>query len=379
MINDYNYPLLQKITNSFHDCSRKSLENTYIWACQHILEPQEKMFALISEFGIPAKNVHILGKIYSTNTEVLKELTQFGFNSIQPEFDFTRTFDEQHKDNCQSLFESFMKANEAGDTVIVLDDGAELLNIFNTNREKINPETKIIGIEQTSSGFRKLEEVSLKFPVINVARSGIKLNKESPLIARLGCDRINDVIKKYSISEPHILVVGLGPMGKNVLMILKEDGYSVIGHDTIFDSKIDIVDLIIKNNINILIGATGSNILSKQQIQEVKSNISTSLYLISMSSADREFPASFLRKNGKLDKNTHGDSVWEKIVLVNNGFPITFKGKRYESTPLEIEKTIALLYGSVLYVATSDIDKPGLMDVPKRIENIIQDNESQYP
>lgn len=373
MINDYDYPLLDKITDSFGVSSRKSLKNTYILACQHILEPQEKMFVMLSEFGIPTENFSILGKIYSTNFEVLQELQKEGFKVIQPNFDLTRTFDEQHKENCNNLFDSFNQIKKDCKRLIVVDDGAELLNKLN---REFNSGIEIIGIEQTSSGFRKLENQTLKFPVINVARSAIKLNKESPLIARLGCDRINDSIKKYHIAEPRILVVGLGPMGNNTLQILKEEGYSVFGHDAVSGSGAEIVELILKNKINVLIGVTGSNILSEKQIQELESDLSENLHLISMSSSDREFPSAFIRMNSKLDNNTHGDSVWKRIVLINNGFPITFKGKRYESTPIEIEKTIALLYGSILYAATSDINVPGLIDVPKQVTEVIQANES---
>lgn len=372
MISDYDYPLLSKITESF---SRISSTDIHICACQHILEPQEKMFDLISGFGIPKENIHILGKTYSTNLEVLGELQRSGFKAEQPTFDFSRPFDEQHKENCQKLFESFSKTIKNEDRVIVMDDGAELLNVFNANLNFISPKA-IIGIEQTSSGFRKLEKEAPKFPVINVARSAIKLNKESPLIARLGCDRINHVIKKYNIPDPKILVVGLGPMGNNTLLILKEEGYSVIGHDTTFDSKSEISDLIIENNINVLVGVTGSNILTEEQIKELDNRISATLYLISMSSSDREFPAAFLRQS-QVGKDIYGDVKWNNMVLINNGFPITFKGKRYESTPIEIERTIALLYGSVLYAASvKEIPSPGLMDVPQEIEGIINSNES---
>jgi len=373
MIKDYDYPLLYKITDSFGVSSKKSLKNTYILACQHILEPQEKMFVLLSEFGVPTENFNILGKIYSTNFEVLQELQNDGFRTIQPNFDLSRTFDEQHKENCNNLFDLYNQIMKDCKRLIVVDDGAELLNRLN---QEANSGIEIIGVEQTSSGFRKLENQKLKFPVINVARSAIKLNKESPLIARLGCDRINDAIKKYNIAEPRILVVGLGPMGNNTLLILKEEGYSVIGHDTVSNSGAEIVELILKNKINVLIGVTGSSILSEQQIQGLEADLSENLHLISMSSSDREFPSAFIRKNSELDKNTHGDSVWKRIVLINNGFPITFKGKRYESTPIEIEKTIALIYGSILYAATNDLPIPGLMDVPKQITDVIQANES---
>jgi S-adenosylhomocysteine hydrolase len=371
MIFNYDYPLLNRITESFKNASRASLENTYIWASQHILEPQEKMIMLISEFGVPVENIHVLGKIYSTNFDVLNELNQIGCKASQPEFDLLKSFDEQHKVNCLNVFRTFMTSCKDGDKVIILDDGASLLDIFNSNRSSIDSRINFIGIEQTSSGFRKLEKTDLGFPVINVARSGIKLEKESPLIAKLGCNRIKDAIEKYHVSKPRILVVGLGPIGSNVMSILKDSGYAVYGHDITFDSNTEVTDIILKGNINILIGATGSNILSEQQIQQIESNISERLLLVSMSSADREFPASFIRLRAEDNKNIHEDNVWKRLILVNNGFPITFKGKRYESTPSEIEKTIALLYGSVLYAATHDININGFVDVPKDITDII--------
>lgn len=373
-IQGYDYPLLQKITHLFQIKSKSDAESVYICACQHILEPQEKMFELISDFGVPDDNIHILGKIYSTNFDVLKELCDKGFKVEQPDFDFAASFDEQHRANCQNLFSDFIKRVPTNSRVIVLDDGAELLLIFNEHANNLDKSIRVVGIEQTSSGFRKLEKASLNFPIINIARSPIKLDKESPLIARLGCDRINDIIKKYSIAEPRILVVGLGPIGNNVLLILREEGYFVIGHDTIFESSAEILDLVMDNQINVIIGATGSNIINEDQILNL-GNAGSSIYLISMSSSDREFPASFLRKNGKSDKGIHSDATWRDVVLANNGFPITFKGKRYESTSLEIEKTIALLYGSTLYAILGSVNRQGLIDVPRAVSEAITTNE----
>lgn len=367
----YDYPLLNKITNLFKNQPKDILEKVYICACQHILEPQGKMFELLSDFGIPKNNIYILGKIYSTSTEILNELKKKGFNIEQPPFDLKNNFDAQHVVNCLNLYSSFIKNVPDGSQVIVIDDGADTLHVFNKNFSEIKDKFQITGIEQTSSGFRKLENEELNFPVINVARSSIKLDKESPLIARLGCNRINDVIESYSIKEPRILVVGLGPMGKNVQLILKEDDYFVIGHDTNLGTQDEMVDLVKKNNINVLVGATGTNIINEEQIKKISEVTSEKLYLISMSSSDREFPSAFLRQETPKDAPTHMDSQWENIVLVNNGFPITFKGKRYESTPLEIEKTIALLYGSALYASLNRISENGFVEVPKMVTDAI--------
>ena len=90
-----------------------------------------------------------------------------------------------------------------------------------------------------------------------------------------------------------------------------------------------------------------------------------------MSSSDREFPSAFLRQESPQDALTHSDAQWKNIVLVNNGFPITFKGKRYESTPLEIERTIALLYGSALYASLNTVGENGFVEVPKIVTDAI--------
>jgi S-adenosylhomocysteine hydrolase len=372
MKDSYNYPLLKAITDAFPK-QKDSFKDVHICACQHLMEPQEKMFALLSEFGIPKENIHMIGKIYSTSSEILKELQDSSFDAQQPVFDPSVSFDDQHRENCEDLFSKLLGKLAETSTVIIIDDGGELLNVFNDRKDKLPSSIKIIGIEQTSSGFRKLENKPVSFPIINVARSKIKLDKESPLIARLGCDRIEDVIRQYNIAEPRILVVGLGPMGNNTMLILQEAGYFVTGHDTAFHSEKDLTDFMIENRINMVVGVTGKNILTSEQITKLDKKISNKIYFISMSSSDREFPATFLRKDAtQSDEGVHGDIHWKNITLINNGFPITFKGKRYESTPIEIEKTIALLYGSALYACSSKITTTGFIDVPEVVTDVIE-------
>ena len=60
------------------------------------------------------------------------------------------------------------------------------------------------------------------------------------------------------------------------------------------------------------------------------------------------------------------------ITIANNGFPITFKGNRFESTPKEIEKTICLLFASVILgiIEKNNLAK-GLINIPEKIEKLI--------
>lgn len=371
----HDYLLLEEISKHF-DSKRSNFESVYILACQHILEPQAKMFELLVDFGIPKTNIHIFGKIYSTSKEVLGELSEAGFSTSQPDFDQSISFDIEHAENCTKQLELFLSQIKIPSKAIILDDGGELLRIVNDKFDSISKDISIVGIEQTSSGFRKLEKSQLQFPIFNVARASVKLIKESPLIAELGCSRMIDAFKQYSIVEPRILVVGLGPMGSNTLSIFKEKGYFALGYDIAHHDKSELVNLIRDNNINVVVGVTGSNILNEEQLQQIKDLLDYKLYLISMSSADREFPTIYMRKNGTRSPEIHGDVIWDNLVLVNNGFPITFKGNRYESTPEEIERTIGLLYGSTLEALTNnEIGQLGFVDVPNTVTDILDKHE----
>ncbi|MBC7981636.1 hypothetical protein H7X65_01015, partial [Candidatus Parcubacteria bacterium] len=255
----------------------------------------------------------------------------------------------------------------------VLDDGGELLKVVNSEFESL-PEIHVVGIEQTSSGFRKLEREMIHFPIFNVARSSIKLIKESPVIADIGFRRILETIQTHAISEPRILVVGLGPLGNNMLSLSSSKNYFSIGYDKAHHDEKRIIDIIRENNINIIIGVTGSNILNENEIEEIKNILTQKLYLISMSSADREFPAIHIRENGGPSEKIHDDITYENIVLVNNGFPITFKGNRFESTPEEIERTIGQLYGSVLEAVTNDdLSINGFIEIPEKVFTVIDE------
>ena len=362
----YSYPILKKITKLLTNYKGQDLKNIKIFFCQHLLEPQVKMFNLLVEFGILKENIYILGKIYSANLDIVKELQSDNFNIILPNFNFKKDFDIQHKKNCLNMYSKYTKNLPKDIKIIIIDDGGELINVFN-EKFKTNNKFKIIGIEQTSSGFRKLENKIINFPIINVARSYTKLKKETPFIIKHALPRIKQVFKDYSIKDSKILIVGLGPIGRELLITLKREKYVAIGHDLNSSNK-KIIEIIKENNINIIIAATGNVIMNKEDLKIIEKEYKKDLYLISISSSDREFPSDFLRKNKNSEGCIHSDSIWKNIILINNGFPISFKGNRIELPEKQIEKTIALLYGSALYVIINNIQEKSFIKVPKIIE-----------
>lgn len=373
-LHTFQYPLLKEIFDVNIPLKKEAVDNVYLISCQHLLEPQEKMFELVANFGIPKQNIFILGKAYSTNTDIFLKLKEKEFHVVQPIFKIEESFDKQHKDNCENLLNRFISLIPDNAKIICLDDGGQLLEVINDYFQKLSGK-EIIGIEQTSSGFNRFKNSHLHFPIINVARSSTKLVRETPFIVKLGIERVKEVFQKYFISDPRILVVGLGPIGEGMKMFLEQNNYFVVGHDIIHDGSVKIEELIQLNKINVVIGATGTTIIDEQQLLQLQKEGNGRIYFISMSSSDREFPAIYLRMGAEPNPNLHADCIYKNLVLINGGFPITFKGNRYESLPAEMEKTMALLYGSIIDSTLNNREEKGFVDVPSGIIKIIEKYE----
>ncbi|MEI7462805.1 MAG: hypothetical protein WCK03_00215 [Candidatus Taylorbacteria bacterium] len=366
----YPYELLQRIVDLFPAPRSVDLSKTYIFACQHILEPQQKMFAQLIDAGVPRENIFVLGKAYSTNNEVLKELQGDGINAEQPIFNFLVSFDEQHKADCSALFNTFKEVVSGKARVIILDDGAGLLSVFNENFDKISSDIEIVGVEQTSSGFRRLESEVLKFPIINVARSAVKLSKESGFIAESCYQRINEYLETNKIYQNRFLVVGLGPIGQAIVDLLQKENKEVFGFDTILGHQ-NLIGKIQELKPNVIIGATGSTVISKDDVLTLNS-LGYKIYLASVSSSDREFAIVDYQKGD--DLQIHSDVEFENITFLNKGFPINFKGNRNEGAVEGIERTICLLLGAVLYWISKDslVNIPKkFIEVPEKVTNIL--------
>lgn len=362
--------LIQETFDLFNKNNTPDLSKTYVYACQHVLRPREKMLPLLVKFGIPKNNIFILGKAYSTNNKLLRELRKAGFNVNQPPFDSKRTFDEQHHQHCVQLFEDFQKNVSSGSRVIVLDDGAALLSVFNQNFAKIDKKIEVMGIEQTSSGFRKLENKKLRFPIINVARSPVKLDEESPAIAATCLEKMSVYFPQKNITDKRYFVVGLGPIGQAFVKELQSRGEDVVGYD-INSGDNNLTEKIESTKSNIVIGATGSASVSRSDIEYINS-LGYPIYLVSASSSDREFPASFYRKNQA--QNTHTEIKYGNVIFVNGGFPINFEINQREEGIEWIEQTICLILGSILYLAQIgnlyDLKKE-FINVPQKITGIL--------
>lgn len=364
----YRTPLLSKTYKLFQAGSEEALRKTYIFGCQHILEPKEKMFAYFAQYGIPKENIHIIGKAYSTNDQLLSELQQQGFHIEQPPFRPQLAFDIQHAENCEKLFRLFQRMVPSGATVIVLDDGGQLLQRFHEDFASIPHTIRVYGVEQTSSGFRKLEGVPLKFPIINVARSRIKLTKESTFIANSCLSRLQRAVGP-SYLQKRFFIIGQGPIGKAITSGLRRMGVRQLQTYDVRTHTKSIELFIQEYRPEVIIGTSGHNSLTRESI-ETLSLFPHPVYLASASSSDREFAVHHYRT--KLEAwDVHSQVAYKNIIFCNNGFPINFTGERRSGPISGIERTICLLLGSVLYWTTQESRprrRAGFIPVPKIVQ-----------
>lgn len=352
---EYAYPLLQKICAHYSGVSStQKISELRLFSCQHVLEPQYKMYKELIAFGFRPSHITILAKAYSSNKEIINDLIHLGINVIHPQFSGV-SFDEEHRANCKMVVEKISNKNKN----IILDDGGCL--IYEAKDTSI-----FFAVEQTSSGLRKIESLDLSFPVFNVARSRIKLSQESPHIAKLIFRRLIQYCSEKKITHPNILIVGLGAIGGALLRTFINEGFNVAGFDT-EKNKVEMLSYLTDKKPDIVIGATGTTLFNVEDLEQLVGE--HVYYFVSVSSSDREFPVVPFRKNNQI----HCDVRDRNFIFVNNGFPITFKGNRYESLPVEIEKTIGLLLGSVMHGSVYEMsDLKGIQEIPKELEALFE-------
>ena len=349
--------LLDHLQSKFKDVN---LSNVALVSCQHILQSNYITLEYLFKLGLKPENTFLLGKAYSSNKKVAEQLSSIGVN-VHPHsfsFDSHESYDFQFQKYTREFIfeitESIKKLNGI-DKIIVLDDGGYLIS-------KINPSTfqkKIVAVEWTTSGYRKLLGVDLEIPVLNMARSKTKLAIESPIIGLGVVQKIKKQYPKIFSSDKKALVVGAGPIGLSVKKSLSE-----------FQKNSDVVDLDFSlanetDNYDLIVGCTGENIFGEKDLEKVDG-----VLLVSASSSDREFSAVEIRKKFPKNNDPHKEYVDEHATLANSGFPINFDGNM-QFLPLEkIQITLGMVFASVCVCASQSLEN-GMNIFPDKLDKEI--------
>src|SRR3989338_2709939 len=373
------FKLLDYLNSVFENID---LDGCHVICVQHIVASTISLFNALFENGLNPKNLSAIGKCYSTRPEALKHLLEKSVDVAQESlhFDPYRTFDMEFKRVLLSFFREKIKSLEAKGCkkLIVLDDGGELLLFMNSLLKKSKFwRGKVVGIEQTTAGYDKLKSESLLLPVINVARSNIKLFHESPFIARVAVERLLEHLNHLRIFPKNALIIGNGAVGSHIHSEIKE-----LFRTETFD--LDVSKSSIKNdsyaailgNFDLIIGCTGKTVIPPNQFRFLKKGAC----LVSVSSSDREFSGFNLRNKVKNIYSCHQDVCVGGIHLLNCGFPINFDDAYEEIDIPEFQLTRAILLSGIYQSITKE-HANGLIDLDSDLQEKIYHlyNQTFFP
>lgn len=334
-------PLLEE---TLADIPDGFFDNTLLIGCQHLLPATSILMDCLIRKGLEKKNIFLIGKCYSTSEKTYLELKKKNiyvcpssilYNSHQFYYSMFKKHINEFLKKIFSQFDlrKFKK-------IIVLDDGGEL----HLQMNQLMPEgLNIHGIEQTSFGFNNLKCFSLRYNIVNVARSKAKLNIESNFVAKSICKNLHGVLTKNKLKK--ILIFGNGFVGSAITKVL-ESNYDIVRYDLDFNkSDFQQNSLSEMRNSDLIIGCTGKNIFSVLLENKLLSN---KTFLASGSSFDVEFNGIFFREQIPETTNCHSTFVTEHGILLNSGFPVNFAGGDADGIPLkDLQLTLALLLQGV--------------------------------
>lgn len=357
-------PLLDKVMDIF---PHTNLSGYTLITCHHVLKSNIPVLQKLFSRGLTPQNTFVLGKPYSTDSDALEQYRKLGVH-ISPAsiaFDSTQRFDSYFNEIGKTFLQDAIHNAPTDKKLLVWDDGGILLKPLaeeNTGRE-------IRAVEHTSGGYNALQNTNLSFPVVNMARSGTKLELESPYIVEDILRKFFDYLQRHPEKNPRkILVVGGGAIGSNFKKSLSAHGYDVTVFDTVADkSDHEHLEKIV-GDFDAIIGATGSEILSADKINLLKHNA----VAFSASSSDREFDALGWRHLSNISVAGHSDIEVAGRVLLNNGFPLNFNGSADSIPPHAIQLTRALSLASMFLAADDSFaNKKGWLDIPADIQTAL--------
>lgn len=349
-----------------------SLENVLVIGVQHILETTHAMFRSLYKLGLKPQNISILGKCYSTCKEVYDEMIADGID-VDPN-SFAYSSHQSYDDQFQEILKNFIKtrrtklSSDKIEKIIILDDGGKCIQIIHDELDHFAP---LVAVEQTTSGYEVVRKMNTSFPVINVARSSLKLELESPMIAEAAIERLLQSLSTANHSVNKTLIIGGGAIGQAAQNDLKNRGIQADIYDVKYPecSKTALHEIL--GNYNLILGCTGKTSIPVEH----HSHLAPGTALASISSSDREFDAVHLRKEAPETSSCHSDLNLGNFLLIRNGFPVNFDGQRENIDPQRIQLTIALMTAGILQGIEQDLlTHPGIIPLSQQAVDLIEES-----
>ena len=224
-------PVIDSLVNAVLPEILSRLATVGIIGCQHLLNTTGSLIQALCRNGSRSSSVFLLGKVYSTNPAVSRQLRQAGCYVIDGSSpDRWGHFHRAIQNDADALWKVAHEhyRREGIRDLIVLDDGAVL---HSTMPEAVRKSMRVVGIEQTTFGIAHniLIKNSVGIPVVNVASSAAKRVFEPNMICAAVLQRVQALLKVQKGTS--IGVIGLGKIGMALARSLLRSGRPVAAYD----------------------------------------------------------------------------------------------------------------------------------------------------
>jgi S-adenosylhomocysteine hydrolase len=353
--------------------------STVMIIVQHLLRTNVQLIRSMFDLGLAPERTFVLGKGYSTNLRCSASLRSLGVhvaNELPPpkpgEYGIRR---EQEIDHFWAAIGADRLLDR--DIPVLIDDvGGRLLR-----RAAQSPHlARVAGVEQTTSGVRRVEHLSLGFPVVNLARAGAKTQHESPLLA-IEILRRMDAASIGNWPNGKICIVGNGSVGSALAKAMKARGIKA----SLFDvAPENLEDFTLGDTLpscvaeaDFVFGCTGQELFNDVPISAFQGGTT----FVNCSSEDVEF-AAILRqadRSAGIDWPAADVEVSiekQKVTILNGGFPLNFDNSGVSLPEQCVQLTTALTLAGIVtaskHCSSSNAQSgKALIEIPQVVQDQI--------
>ena len=361
-------------------------------AVQHMVRTNLTLFRALFKLGLRPANTFVIGKGYSTSASCLRALQGAGTRVSQDLRPPQPGYYEEAREEELRAFWSALDGRgilQRQEKVIVADVGGRLLSRVEEECAEIGGGGKVIGLEQTTSGIRRLEARPRSFPIINVAQAAAKPIHESPLVAETILERV-DRRRPGRWPDMRVGVIGLGEIGQAMIAKLSARGVEVMGADIgrRIDSSGAVPSIpleILVERAEIIFGCTGCDIFNGGLPGRHQPN----LVLVSCSSEDVEFRSVLRGASSRAQiewpaEDVTVDGPSGPVIILSGGYPFNFDSSGISVDEQAIQATTALMLAGILTAASMLSDEragypSGFIQLPSLLQAaILQDWRNRW-
>jgi len=351
--------------NYFLNKTQVDLSKYIIILIQHLLSDVVHLIDGFAGKGVEKSQIYILGIPYSTKDKTVKYLKRKDYSNLAVPVEYP--FDEL----VRSTIAKAIRASEAsGKRIVIIEDGGYVVPVLHKEKGFSDKASLFVGaVEQTANGIWRDEEladsgIAYCIPIIDVARSQIKVRLESPLIGRAVCRNIELLLGRdfLEISGKRVGLVGFGNTGSRIARTLKDMGAKL----TIFSDKAldlhfangegyeiaDTAEKLVQSS-RIVIEATGREWAGADEISAFQNGS----YFVNASSKRMGIKHTEFQSLIDMEKTVNLPGIGVKyqlttgssVTLLADGYPINFFDS--ESVPDKaIEFIPTVLFGSAMFL-----------------------------